>query len=93
MDKENITQMCKRHEAEIEELQRNCNHPKVSNWIWECWAVAHFTGNQVKVCEVCGKIVEKRKTPKGEWDKLMHPKLPEDIILKLPKEMVESYER
>lgn len=57
---ENIKQMRKRHETEKESLQENCPHAKLSKWVDEYWAPAHGTGFQVKVCNDCGKFVQKQ---------------------------------
>jgi len=54
--KENIDQMRKRHEKEIDDLQKNCPHKKISDWMPFMWAPGHF-GGDVKVCLFCGKIV------------------------------------
>jgi hypothetical protein len=54
---ENIDQMRSRHEKEVEDLQKGCLHDKISDWIAYQWAPGHF-GNDVKVCRLCGKIVE-----------------------------------
>lgn len=60
--KETIDQMRDRHKKEIEDLQDNCKHEKISGWMEEMWAPGHFSGTRVKVCEVCGKVVE--RTPR-----------------------------
>lgn len=57
---EDIKQMRKRHDIEVENLQENCPHTKLSKWMDECWAPAHGTGFQVKTCNVCGKVVQKQ---------------------------------
>ena len=56
---ENIKQMQERHEAEIEELQNQCKHEKVSDWMPYMWAPGHF-GGDVRVCEFCGVTVERK---------------------------------
>lgn len=70
---EDIDQMRERHKTEIETLQKNCKHKKLSDWIEEYWAIAHSTGNIVKVCEFCGKII-KRKQMTREFIKLKEKK-------------------
>lgn len=57
---ENIGQMRKRHEREVESLQENCPHTKLSKWVDEYWAIAHGTGFQIKVCTACGEVVRKQ---------------------------------
>ncbi len=56
---ETFKKMQARHEQEIANLQKNCKHPQVSNWLPYMWAPGHFSG-QVKVCEICGKTVESK---------------------------------
>ena len=55
---ENINEMRKRHNEEIEELQKNCKHEVISDWIEQQFAPGHSTGNYVKICNFCGKIVK-----------------------------------
>lgn len=57
---ENIDKMRVRHQKEIDTLQTNCKHNKVSKWMDYMWAPGHF-GYPVKICEFCGKIVKTRK--------------------------------
>lgn len=57
---ENIKQMRVRHEKEIARLQDFCSHAKVSAWMDYMWAPGHFDG-RVKVCNECGKIMERDK--------------------------------
>ena len=47
--KENIDQMRERHKKEIEKLQDNCKHKKLSKWMEFQWAPAHGTGEMVKI--------------------------------------------
>lgn len=56
---ENIEQMRKRHEGEIEALQEGCPHRKLSKWMDFMYAPGHFNG-QVKVCNECGKTIQRR---------------------------------
>lgn len=44
----------------VEDLQSKCKHEDVSDWIVECWAIAHVTGWQVKVCNICRKVVARK---------------------------------
>ena len=53
---ENIKDMRKRHEKEITTLQANCKHKKSKRMAF-MWAPMHF-GNDVKVCNFCGKTLE-----------------------------------
>ena len=55
---ENINQMRQKHKKEIETLQKLCSHSEISNWMDYQWAPGHFSG-RVKVCEFCGKTMEK----------------------------------
>jgi hypothetical protein len=54
---ENIEKIRERHKKEIDTLQSNCKHKKISKWMEYQWAPGHF-GYPVKVCEFCGKIVK-----------------------------------
>lgn len=57
--KENIEQMRKRHEQELETLQSSCKHVKLSKWMPYIWAPGHISGD-VRVCDFCGKVIKKR---------------------------------
>jgi len=54
-------QLEEQFEKDVEELQNKCKHQDVSDWMDQWWAVGHTTGYQVKVCNICNKIIEKRK--------------------------------
>jgi len=41
----------------VEKLQRECLHEDVSDWTEYYWAPAHSTGELVKTCKICNKIV------------------------------------
>lgn len=57
---ENINEMRNRHEKEIAELQKYCNHIEISDWIEVQYAPACSTGQYVKVCRFCDKVIEKK---------------------------------
>ena len=59
---ETIKQMRRRHEKEIKALEKGCSHKKLSGWMDYAWAPGHFAG-RVKVCENCGKIIERDNKP------------------------------
>ena len=46
-------------EEDIKALQEICSHPS-SRWAKECWAIGHFTGKSLKICEVCEKVLEEQ---------------------------------
>ena len=48
------------HKKAFGKLQRECEHSKISDWREEWWAPAHSTGFQVKVCEICEKVMSRR---------------------------------
>jgi hypothetical protein len=58
---ETRTQMRVRHAKEIADLQASCGHPRSewSTWMGESWAPGHMTGYQVRVCELCGREVDR----------------------------------
>ncbi len=47
-------------DRKVEALRERCTHPKVSGWMVEWWAPAHSTGHEVKACEICGMVVNRR---------------------------------
>lgn len=49
-----------RHAKEIEVFQENCEHEDISDWLPYMWAPGHF-GPDVRVCNICGKTIEKKK--------------------------------
>jgi hypothetical protein len=54
-----INKLRERHKWEIERLQEECPHPTSTGWLEEYWAPGHSTGRQVKVCNDCGKVVDR----------------------------------
>ena len=59
---ENIEQMQHRHDIEIAELRAMCKHEHVSDWMPSYWAPGHSTGQKVKTCLDCGKLLHIRPT-------------------------------
>ena len=57
---ETIDTIRARHAKEIDIFQQNCRHDDISDWILSQWAPGHY-GPDVKVCNVCGKIIEKKE--------------------------------
>ena len=55
----NIKQMRERHKKEIAKLQSNCVHKNISDWMPYMWAPGHM-GGSVKVCNFCGKTIERK---------------------------------
>ena len=55
---ENAKKMRERHTRELVNLQEACLHENISDWMPYYWAPAHSCG-QVKICNVCEKIIEK----------------------------------
>ena len=47
----------KKCDEDIKKLQEICNHSS-STWCEEYWAIAHSTGRQVRVCDICEKSLE-----------------------------------
>ena len=62
---ENAEKMRERHEKEIESLQKECNHTKISEWQEYHWSPGHILG-KCKVCKFCHKIVEKTWQEPGD---------------------------
>jgi hypothetical protein len=57
---EHIQALRDRHEKEIKDYQKSCQHDRVSDWTQFMWAPGHF-GSDVKFCLRCDKIIEQRK--------------------------------
>ena len=59
---ETITEMLKRHKAEIRALQKACAHPQNqwSDWIELMIEPTRRTGFDVRICQQCGKRMDKR---------------------------------
>jgi hypothetical protein len=47
------------YEANLQALQARCEH-KSTQWAMESWAIAHYTGFEVEVCDNCWKHLNKR---------------------------------
>jgi hypothetical protein len=60
-----IDNLRKKHQKEIDNLQKRCKHKKVTDWLDEYWAPGHSSFRQVKICEECGKTTETRNIPLG----------------------------
>jgi hypothetical protein len=55
---ESEKQLRKRHERELSNLRKACNHKNISDWMNYYWAPGHILG-KCKTCKFCGKIIEK----------------------------------
>lgn len=64
-------------DKKVDALRKRCTHPKVSDWIAECWAIGHSTGYEVKTCKICGAVVN-RRTCCSKCGKLLEEK---DFVL------------
>ena len=42
---------------DIKALQEVCNHPNFT-WCEESWAIGHFTGRRLKICDICEKTLD-----------------------------------
>lgn len=51
-------QLRQKHKEELETLQANCPHMKVTDWMDQWWAPGHSTGNLVRVCYDCEKVMD-----------------------------------
>lgn len=49
-----------KYEADLAALQEICKHENTT-WAAECWAPAHFSGWEVRVCENCWKTLERNE--------------------------------
>ncbi len=55
----------KKCDEDIKKLQEICNHSE-SQWMNECWAIAHSTGRVVRTCVICEKTLETKDGLKRE---------------------------
>jgi hypothetical protein len=46
-------------DQDLKALQERCPHLN-SQWVVECWAIAHSTGYDIRVCINCEKVLERR---------------------------------
>jgi len=64
---ENITQMRRRHDKEIAELQASCVHNGKRQWMpYSYSGPNHLNGDICLVCLVCGKELSRERLP-GDW--------------------------
>ena len=47
-------------ELDLKELQAKCKHREISEWMEQHWAIGHYSGTDVKLCNKCEKIIETR---------------------------------
>lgn len=66
-------------EAKKKKLQETCPHPSKSEWMDYQWAIAHSTGNCVRTCTRCGKILE-TKSHKELKKEMPNEELPEFLL-------------
>lgn len=53
-------QLKDKYESDLKQLQQDCKHGDISDWMSEAWAPGHLTGACVKCCNVCWKTIERR---------------------------------
>ena len=44
-----------KYEKELKDLQESCSHDDLSVWMDHMWAPVHYSGYQVKMCNICEK--------------------------------------
>ena len=49
----------KEFERKVKDLQANCSHKRLTPWLEEWWSIGHSTGNVIRRCKYCNKVVEK----------------------------------
>jgi hypothetical protein len=55
----NAKQLYNQYQKDLLKLQKNCKHISITDWLNGQYFAGHLTGNAVKVCENCNKIIEK----------------------------------
>jgi len=55
--------LTKEYNEKLAKLQKECKHPKnkLSKWTEHFWVIGHSTGMEIRVCGLCGSIIEQRK--------------------------------
>jgi len=48
------------YQRKLSELQANCPHTKLTDWMDEWWALGHSTGYSVQHCKNCDKEIHRR---------------------------------
>lgn len=61
----NLKEIIKRHDKEIEEFQDSCTHSEISNWMPHMLVPGHFS-HDARICKRCEKILESRGLPDGK---------------------------
>ncbi|HEY3405392.1 MAG TPA: hypothetical protein VGK59_18535 [Ohtaekwangia sp.] len=54
------SELWEKYKSDLKELQANCGHPEISDWMEEQWAPAHGTGVEVRVCKNCNITIDRR---------------------------------
>lgn len=49
-----------KYEEDLKNLQENCPHSSISDWVDEYWAPGHSTFKKIKYCRICWKTVEEK---------------------------------
>lgn len=62
------TDLEKEFEDKVKKLQSKCKHQKTT-WCQQMWAMGHFSGYKVRICDICNKRLEEEPT-KEEREKV-----------------------
>ena len=85
---ETIDVMRERHKKEIERLQAQCRHGKISECMPFAWAPGHYS-HCVKICEICGMDLFTTYRGDESFDKygksIMINKTPKEKVFDCPK--------
>jgi hypothetical protein len=48
------------YEKKLKQLQDECKHHQLNDWVDEWFAIGHSTGFMVKECVICGRIIHRQ---------------------------------
>jgi len=60
-------QLQDKYESDLKKLQESCKHPDITDWEEEWYMPGHSSGNYIKTCRICWKVIE-RKKPKVRFE-------------------------
>jgi len=58
-------ELYEKYEKDLKDLQDNCKHGDVSDWLTYYWAPGH-SNSEAKQCNICHKIMETR----NDWESM-----------------------
>ena len=53
------------YQRKLKALQSSCLHAKLTDWMDELYGPCHSTGDEVRLCGSCDRVMERRKAQVG----------------------------